>query len=343
MGVKGLNDCRWPLFCGDLNLAQDWVRGLLERSSVDRAQAAHWALSVGLQREVRDLLDNPVERERLKHAAAGLHFRLLRAGGEPNPYRVLLTGPSETACWVQLMGGIGDCLEDLAKLATPERGRLQLHCSHQRIEQLKPLLPQARWSSNLPPGEISVPAKAILAGMGSRQPRPTAFLSQQPTQQEQPPRWKILCCWRAEGLADAFSAWSRSIPFHLVLEQYRRLIQHGWQAETIADITAWKPWERQVLQNLGVIQMDPSMGNVLDLAEAVNTATHVVSIDTALAHLCAVMGKDVHLMLPLFSDERWHELLQAGSCYAKHCKVHRQSTFGCWRSPLEEVLLITKI
>ena len=150
------------------------------------------------------------------------------------------------------------------------------------------------------------------------------------------PAARLVCCWRAAGQDDRLSIHLRSLPHAVVQGFYRQLLAHGWQAQQIVDITAWKRWERAALTTLGIRRHDPATGDVHDLARLVAGA-QVISIDTALVHLCAAMGQPVQLLLPLFADERWVELLAPGHSYATWVQVWRQRRYGDWAEVLSRL------
>ena len=132
------------------------------------------------------------------------------------------------------------------------------------------------------------------------------------------------------GTGNLLSAHTRSVPFALVHSFYRRLIDQEPQT-TIVDITAWQPWEKRRLQQMGVTLQNPIS---LGLKGLVNLCQgrRVLSIDTALIHLCAAMGHAADLLLPYFPDERWVELFHHQNNYRKHLSVHRSTQFGSWDS-----------
>ena len=141
---------------------------------------------------------------------------------------------------------------------------------------------------------------------------------------------RMVCCWRAKGEASSLSAHSRSVPFPLVLNFYQRLLEKEPQT-IIVDITAWQPWEMQSFQQLGVRTKDPVALGLTGLVTLCK-GCRILSIDTALTHLCAAMGHAVDLLLPLFPDERWVELTHPQHSYGQLLRVHRSTQFGSWAS-----------
>jgi ADP-heptose:LPS heptosyltransferase len=88
---------------------------------------------------------------------------------------------------------------------------------------------------------------------------------------------------------------------------------------------------------IGVQSHDPSKGDLADLAKLVRNS-QVISIDTALAHLCAAMGYPATILLPVFADERWVELHKPNNSYGRWLRLERNIHFGDWRLSLDRLL-----
>uniref|UniRef100_UPI004048AFFB hypothetical protein n=1 Tax=Cyanobium sp. TaxID=2164130 RepID=UPI004048AFFB len=326
----------------------------LQGGATDPCRAAHWALSLGLSEVVAARLGEgagDLSAEQVR----GLVFRITRKSGDAKTHQQLFTAATLESLrqrWDQLNkatrpiaialhGGIGDHLQDLSTLIPLLRGSRQVfrvHLAPERLAQLRRLLQNTA-------GDVETCCEGLLtseglhvlelmAVLGSKGRQPQAWISATPTR---PVRHRLLCCWTAQGQGDRFSSWSRSLPFAAVLGLYQTLVARGWEPQTIVDITAWKPWEAAALRQLGVQLVDPAAGDVLELAELVHCCDQVISIDSALVHLCAAMGRAVHLLLPKYHDERWVALLPQGSSYARCCQVWRQARFDCWQAPLQQL------
>jgi hypothetical protein len=350
----GLQHSPWPLFCSDLALARRWLLRCWQQSSIPLPrQLAHWGLSLGLVDDTQRLchgehaqIDDVVRRQ--------LGFRLARLQQHDNPYLALMDQTSlevraellrkpSADLVIGLLGGLGDQLQLISQLQgwRQERPkRIRLETSPNRLSQLERTLAGHSWIElgawTRPLARyplLQLDASAALWSLGVRQHR--RWL--QPAMPTAGPVQQLLCCWRAEGRGDAFSAWSRSVPLSEVMAFYRGLLQSGgWQPQQFIDISHWRPWEQHQLQALGVTLHDPSKGDVLDLAQLAYRG-QVLTIDTALAHLCAAMGHGAMVLLPRFADERWHELLRPDQCYHNHLQVILQQQFGCWQATLKAV------
>ena len=343
----------WPLFGNDLDQARSWLRPQL-RGAVS-LRTGHLAISLGLG----DALLDGVNAGVLKAEANALNqwrFRVARLHGETNPYRHLLPegvfeqtleaiAKSKTMglpIGVQLNGGIGDHLEALSLLlpwAKAQDFNLNLEMNPKRQQLIEPLLPQRdqfQCNSSRKQGSVSIPVMALRAAVveNAVPPQYLTWLSKHQTNQQSERR--LLCCWRAEGAGDKLSAHSRSVPGSLVQEFYRH-VQLLYRDLLIVDITKWKDWEAIQLRGMGVEILDPQKGNLLDLVQLCRVS-HVVTIDTALAHLCAAAGQRAELLLSVFPDERWKELHRPEHNYGEFIRIWHSSQFGCWSAILASLI-----
>ena len=338
----------WPLFGDDLDFAQSWMRDQLNRSQMT-VEAGHTALSIGLRDEVeRRLASQPKDDRNDQNIEDQFRFRLARMDGARNPYRELIpkchhinahrfvaeAAQNQTPLAVQLFGGLGDQLE-LLSLVLPWGSRhcvpLRLMAEEKHCRLLTPLLPDHASIETFDRHTCPPFAQGMTIRLGLIEHDPSShFAAWIPADTINDDPHRMVCCWRAEGQGSYLSAHSRSVPFQLVHSYYQRLMEQ--EPETnIVDITAWRPWEMQRLQQLGVTIQNPV---ALGLNGLVNLCRgrRVTSIDTALIHLCAAMGQAADLLLPLFPDERWVELSHPEHSYGQHLSVHQSTQFGSWDS-----------
>ena len=88
---------------------------------------------------------------------------------------------------------------------------------------------------------------------------------------------------------------------------------------------------------MGVEILDPRKGTLLDLVQRCQIS-QVVTIDTALVHICAAAGRQAALLLSAFPDERWEELHQPEHHYGQLIKLWRSSQFGSWSTVLSSLI-----
>ena len=159
------------------------------------------------------------------------------------------------------------------------------------------------------------------------------------TIKEQVKNLGTLFCWKAKGQDNHLSAHLRSVPFELVLNYYKtkKRLQPG---STLIDISEWNHSERITLHKAGVQCINPNDLGLNGLIKICHN-NQVITIDTALAHLCAVTGKDATLLLNHMPDERWVELHRPENCYGKHLKIIQQTKFYNWEDALSTLLTST--
>ena len=208
---------------------------------------------------------------------------------------------------------------------------LQLFAEEKDCRLFGPLLPDHASIKPFNPETCSPFAQSMAVRLGVFEHDPTSIFTawiQAETQTPDPKQ--IVCCWRAKGQGSSLSAHSRSVPFPLVYGFYQRIMERKPQTK-IFDITAWQPWEMKRFEQLGVTLKNPAylgLSGLVDLCQG----RRVVSIDTALIHLCTAMGHAADLLLPRFPDERWVELSKSEHNYGKNLTFHRSTQFGSWTS-----------
>ncbi|QXE86211.1 tetratricopeptide repeat protein [Geomonas nitrogeniifigens] len=85
-----------------------------------------------------------------------------------------------------------------------------------------------------------------------------------------------------------------------------------------------------------LVDLTGEIGDFADTAALIDNLDLVVSVDTAVAHLAAAMGKPVHLMLPFSCDWRWLHG-RTDSPWYPSVTLHRQEVPGQWQSVVEAV------
>lgn len=151
----------------------------------------------------------------------------------------------------------------------------------------------------------------------------------------------ILCCWRTKpDRLNPLTSFSRSLPLRTVfstLKQWQPMFEeHGIRLQDLSDYTK----EEQELLQKRFPFVEFARRKVRCLADTykfIGQCKHIVSVDTSLTHLAVTSGRQVHLLLPLFPDERWVELLSVSGMYSHWVVPHRQTHFHDWDAPLRSV------
>ncbi len=344
----------WPLFTGDLKFAQAWIQDQNELLRPKQSQLLHSALSLGLIKEVKSLLN----RQSAKISPSiqrAIRFRITRfEGGDYYPWLFtpetikelkykwnLLVKNSNQPVRIAFQGGIGDHLQDLSLIIPYFKGHSKqviAHLNNTRDSQLNRIAKENLITTNvLLNKKNGFHVSEIMKLLGHPLPIHQEWINISAKMNNKKNR--LLFCWNAYGSGDSFSCWSRSVSFTDAINFYKRLIYKGWEPQEITDISNWKSWELNSLLALGIKHYNPSRGDLLDLARLSIASKHIITIDTALVHLCASLGKKNILFLPSFNDERWPELLRTNSCYEKNCVVYKQKYFGNWQQELEDLFL----
>ncbi len=335
----------WALYCNDLAFARTYVINKLREDKV-APHIGHKAISLGLDHHLENKLNQDgAFNEQIKNQ---FRFRLARKNKVSNPYNQLVPKKlleitqqsihSSRAIVINLNGGIGDHLEALNLLihwSTLANKQLVLNVSNNRFHQLRRLLecwPNVRLSKTM----NGIPIMAIrssLAEMNKLFYKGWIELDYDNNLEKE----GLICCWKAEGSGDAFSAHCRSIPFKNVIHFYKELRHKIGKDFPIYDITNWRGWEKEIISNMSISNLDPSSSDLKELAYFVQRK-QVITIDTALAHLCASMNKKANVLLPLFHDERWFELHNKNNNYY-NLELIKNQEFCNWKILLKKLLM----
>ncbi len=86
-----------------------------------------------------------------------------------------------------------------------------------------------------------------------------------------------------------------------------------------------------------VLQIGRQFSDFADTAAAIAALDAVISVDTAVAHLAAAMGKPLFLLLPFAADFRWLRERNDSPWYPT-ARLFRQPRFGDWESVVDGVV-----
>ena len=267
----------------------------------------------GARTELLHGINQKAHKRTSTHCANGICIARLHK--DRNPYRYLLSDEllkrilitlensefRKRVLGVELNGGIGDHLEALSLIlpwAQSKDFHIDLVMSEERYQQLNTLIPQTENIKCITNNKIrseTIPVMAMRAALAEQSNSANYHIWIPSTKDTKQIQNYYLCCWRAEGFGDKFSAHSRSVPWEIVQDFYLDLLRINHQP-VIYDITRWTEWENHQLQAMGVRLIDPRKGSLLDLIKRCRTS-RVITIDTALAHLCAASGVKANLLL----------------------------------------------
>ena len=335
----------WPLFCTDKKLVAEGLHRLKAEGIITQSQAAHWGLNLGIIKDGSDEINALLNCDNKVKGMKGVKFRLLRRNKIENPYqqciklnkhesRLIIHQAEKEGIF--LGGGIGDHIEDASILNAWHKNRgsqPKWNATDNRKQQLSTFLGEQNWTNS----SKSVSAKFVLAAIGRELPNPQQLIHNKDIEVNF--ENQLLCCWKADGKGDIISEWKRSVPFQEVLRLYKNIFIKYGASTSIIDISDWSDWEREILNKIGVIYYNPTSGDVLKLAETAIKSKYVVSIDTALAHICASYGKKCILMLPKFFDERWIKYMKKKSMYKQNCEFVMQAEENSWRKNIESLIM----
>ena len=253
---------------------------------------------------------------------------------------------------IDLVGGIGDQLQTAAMvMALNARGsfqdRLWLRPSGPNAGLINDWLQSTRtsdrlvWSEDDIVGSCSSPfLRILLSGMNEIiDYEPIMAMGHRPTNRDS--STQILCCWRTKpDPVNPFTSFSRSLPLRTVctvLEQWQPVLEQ--RGIKILDLSEYTKEEQDLLQErfpfVRLIRRE--VRSLADTYALIAQCEYIVSVDTSLTHLAATSGRQVHLLLPLFPDERWVELLRVTGVYRDWVIPHRQTLFHDWNVPLRSV------
>lgn len=253
---------------------------------------------------------------------------------------------------IDLVGGIGDQVQMAALVMALNssgyfQGRLWLSPSGPNASLVDAWLKSTRASERLvwPEDEIvgfcSSPFfRILLSGMNEVLDY-QSFARAGDGQTDAPARNQILCCWRTKhDRLNPFTSFSRSLPIRTVicmLEEWQPVLEE--RGLKLLDISEYSSEEQALIEARFpfVLLVRRDIGSLADTCRLIAQCAHIVSVDTSLTHLTALSGRQVHLLLPLFPDERWVELLAVPGVYKDLVLPHRQMRFHEWDAPLRSV------
>lgn len=144
-------------------------------------------------------------------------------------------------------------------------------------------------------------------------------------------RMRVGFSW--SGRRDAWLNRHKSVPFETMLAMVKNNPQYEW-INLQVDAT---PEEDQALADAGVTRYPGSIQSFADTAALINCLDVVISVDTAITHLAAAMGRPTWLMLQWFAtDWRWMLDRDSNPWYPT-VRIFRQPSMGDWTTVTKKI------
>jgi ADP-heptose:LPS heptosyltransferase len=86
---------------------------------------------------------------------------------------------------------------------------------------------------------------------------------------------------------------------------------------------------------MNLLDCGPDLQTFADTAALIDALDLVITVDTAVAHLAAAMGKQVWVLLPFVPDWRWM-LNRNDSPWYPSMTLFRQPQIGDWKTPIDQ-------
>jgi hypothetical protein len=144
-------------------------------------------------------------------------------------------------------------------------------------------------------------------------------------------RLRVGVSW--SGRRDTWINQHKSVPFELIAEMIRRNPQYQWvNLQVDADEE-----QSRILAELGVSVYPGTIQCMADTAALIACLDVVISVDSAVSHLSAAMGRPTWIMLNQFAvDWRWF-VDRGDSPWYPTAKLFRQPCQGDWAAVLDRI------
>lgn len=147
------------------------------------------------------------------------------------------------------------------------------------------------------------------------------------------PKKKMRVGFSWSGRRDAWLNRHKGVPFDVMLDVVKRNPQYEW-INLQVDVEGA---EDEALAAAGVTRYPGSIQSFADTAALINCLDVVISVDTAITHLAAAMGRPTWLMLQWFATD-WRWLLDRDSSpWYPTVRIFRQPHMGDWVSVTKKI------
>jgi ADP-heptose:LPS heptosyltransferase len=135
------------------------------------------------------------------------------------------------------------------------------------------------------------------------------------------------------GRPDSWLNQHKAVPFEKMLDLIRSTPQYEW-INLQVDAT---PEQEAAMAAAGVTMYPGTVNSFLDTASLMTHMDIVLSVDTAVSHLAAALGRPAWIMLNAFATD-WRWLLNRDdSPWYSTARLFRQPSMGDWNSVLKKV------
>ena len=153
-------------------------------------------------------------------------------------------------------------------------------------------------------------------------------------QQRLGPRRRLRVGVSWSGRKDTWIHQHKSVPFGQIVNMIQACPEYQWVNLQI-DCT---DEESQVLQDLGVGTYPGTISCMADSAALISCLDVVISVDTAVSHLAAALGKSTWIMLNQYGQD-WRWLLnRSDSPWYPTARLFRQPTIGNWGPAITQII-----
>jgi Flp pilus assembly protein TadD len=242
--------------------------------------------------------------------------------------------------------GFGDTIQFIryARLVANRGGKVIVECQRELIGLLSQLSCVGAWvayGESLPAFDVHYPLLSLPLAFGTtlesipsygerlRVPADRVKLGRQLVAGDWSGKWRVGLVWK--GSAEHKNDRHRSIPVSL--------LSALGVAENVRFFSLQKTaGEKRVALPAGmeVVDRTAELRDFADTAALIEQLDLVISVDTAVAHLAAAMGKAVWVLLPFSPDWRW-QLGRADSPWYPTMRLFRQRRPGAWGDVIDEV------
>jgi hypothetical protein len=145
-------------------------------------------------------------------------------------------------------------------------------------------------------------------------------------------RLRVGVSW--SGRKDTWIHQHKSVPFGQIVNMIQACPQYQWVNLQIDCDAA----ESQVLENLGVSTYPGTISCMADSAALISCLDVVISVDTAVSHLAAALGRPTWILLNQYGQD-WRWLLnRADTPWYPTARLFRQPTMGNWGPAITQIM-----